>query len=267
VEHVAQTLNLSQVDAATYVRLCMGGPWKVSELATAMDVHRNDVYRSLERLGARGLVETTLENPARYTAADPVKMLGMELDARAGALESLRQARERTMGLVSSLRAAAQNPPKTTYRIVQGRQEVAAMRRRMIAGATQEVMGLTTSPHSLAVAEFDGTLDAMLAQRDAGVRLRLLMDVPDEELRRVGLAPPRGSLEVRRLETPAPIQFLIVDGREILMSVVEDPARSLYAPGDVALVSAAPGLLEAERVFFDLCWEQAVRPAGAGAPL
>lgn len=281
VEHVRETLNVSAVDAATYVKLCVGGPWKVSDLADAMEVHRNDVYRSLERLGARGLVETTLESPARYTAANPLRVLDLELEARMAALEALKASRERTTDLVRSLQREAQGPQKTVYRILQGRQEISAARRKLIAGAKEEILGLSTSPHAVAIAEFDGTLDALLAQVGGKPRMRLLLNVPQETLDHANLSSSRDNLEVRHLPTDRAVHLLIVDGSEILLSVVEDPSRSLYAPDDVALLTTASGLLEAERVFFEQCWasaqaspsapaqeeEAAVRTPGAGSPL
>lgn len=270
VAHVAQNLELSPVDAATYVRLCMGGPWKVSELASALEVHRNDVYRSLERLAARGLVETTLESPARYAATDPMKMLDLELERRHAAMEALDRRRQDTTALVRSLRDEATAPAESRYRIVQGRQEIAAARRKLIADAQEEVLGITTSPHGLAAAEFDGTLEAILARGEGGPRMRFLLNVPDAEVARVGLHDAAG-VQVRRLGTEAAIHFLIADGKEILLTVVQDPARSVYAQGDVALLTPAPGLLEAERAFFEQCWGAAqpvappARPAGTGS--
>src|SRR5581483_7158326 len=142
---------VSAGDAAVYVKLCVAGPWKVSDLAEALEVHRNDVYRSLERLGARGLVETTLESPARYTAADPLKVLDLEIEARLAALEALKSSRQRTTDLVKALQCDAQGPQKTVYRILQGRQEISAARRKLIAGARHEVLALTTSPHAIAI--------------------------------------------------------------------------------------------------------------------
>ncbi len=263
VDHVRETLNVSAGDAAVYVKLCVAGPWKVSDLAEALEVHRNDVYRSLERLGARGLVETTLESPARYTAADPLKVLDLEIEARLAALEALKSSRQRTTDLVKALQCDAQGPQKTVYRILQGRQEISAARRKLIAGARHEVLALTTSPHAIAIAEFDGTLDAILAPGEERPEMRFLLNVPEETLLRAGLLPARPGLEVRHLPTDRAVHFLIVDGKEIVLSVVEDPSRSLYAPDDVALHTSAPGLLEAERVFFEQCWANAARYPGA----
>ena len=62
-------------------------------MTTALKVHRNDVYRSLERLSARGLVETTLEKPARYVATDPRKVFDAELEGRLATLETMKTSR------------------------------------------------------------------------------------------------------------------------------------------------------------------------------
>jgi sugar-specific transcriptional regulator TrmB len=264
VGHVSAALQLSTVDAAAYVRLCMGGPRKVSEIAAAMGVHRNDVYRSLERLAARGLVETTLENPARYLASDPLLALDGELDGRLSALSALQARRERIVELVGAMTADAEEPASADYRVIQGRQEIASARRDLIASAKREVLWLSTTGHALAAAEFDGTLETVLG-RAGGVRMRIALDATDEELARTGLVAGAPRVEVARFATPSPVELLIVDDDRLLLSVVHDPSRALYAQGDVAFLTEAGGLIDAQKVFFEQCWAVAEQPGQAPA--
>jgi hypothetical protein len=256
IAHAGEALGVSAPDAATYMHLCVSGPSKVSEVADALHVHRNDVYRSLDRLTARGLVSTTLEKPARYIATDPREFLDVELSARLAALDELKDARERATSLLEELQATESSPEKATYRVVQGRQEIGRERRRMLAEARDEILFMSTFPHTLVLGEFDGTTDALLARKDDGPAARFLLSIPPAVQKHLDtlLAHPR--LEARRFDEPQDVRFLLVDDRELLLNVVNDSGHSLYAPSEVALLTSARGLVDAERLFFEQSWAQ-----------
>ena len=260
IDHVRDSLKLSAVDAAAYVQLCMSGPSKVSDMATALSVHRNDVYRSLERLGGRGLVETTLEKPARYLATDPRKVFDAELEGRLATLDQMRASRSHTTRLLQDLQSEVASPEHTSYRIIQGRQEIGSQRRRMIQEARREIVTVSTHAPDVVLAEYDGSFDAILARvKEAGGPLvRTLLAVTPEvraHLEPAASAGPR--LEMRHFASDPIVRFTLVDDRELLLNVVNDAGRSLYAPDEVALLTTARGLVDAERIFFDQCWRQA----------
>jgi len=274
VDHVSQSLKLSAVDAAAYVQLCMSGPSKVSDMAQALSVHRNDVYRSLERLSTRGLVETTLEKPARYVAVDPRKVFDAELEGRLATLDQMRTSRAHTTKLLQDLQHEVAGPEHTSYRIIQGRQDISAQRRRMIQEARHEIVSVSTHAPDIVLSEYDGSFDALLARKDGGPRMRALMAVTPEARSHLDAAGAYPRLEVRSFASERIVRFTLIDDRELLLNVVNDSGRSLYAPDEVALLTTARGLVDAERIFFDQCWGQAqpvplapVRPPVASSGL
>src|SRR5437879_6161205 len=133
IQHVSENLQIGPSDAAVYVQLCIGGPAKVSDLAEALHLHRNDVYRMAERRLSRGLIQTTVERPARYAAVDPEKVFDHEIGSRMAAVEALRSSRSEIASILTSLQLQGTKPTNGTYRVIQGRPEIYSQRDALIA--------------------------------------------------------------------------------------------------------------------------------------
>ncbi|HWH09059.1 MAG TPA: helix-turn-helix domain-containing protein [Candidatus Thermoplasmatota archaeon] len=260
IDRVKDNLELSGQDAAFYVHLCVAGPAKVSDLAEALKVHRNEVYRAAERLVQRGLVQTTVERPARFVAIGPDQVFDAEIQQRLRAIERLRQSRKEVTTLVDQLHALAPAPAKGVYKIIQGRQAIYHQRDQMVQAARESLDWVSTFAPSVAHAEISGTLDLMLRRVQEGVRLRAL--VPTTPHNRPALAPflREPSAQVRHFDLDVPVRYLIADGRELLMFVVNDPSESLYAEDEVAVYSTASGFVHAQLQFLEQSW-------GASRPL
>ena len=50
---------------------------------------------------------------------------------------------------------------------------------------------------------------------------------------------------------------MVVDGKELLMWVVNDPSEALKSKEEVAIQTTAPGFVQAEGVFFEQAWANA----------
>ena len=228
-------LGLADEEAALYLHLCLAGPSKASEISAALRVHRNEVYRTAERLGARGLVRVGDERPARYAAVPLEEVLERETQQRVEAIESLRRTRQELETLVAAMHggpAAGQ----TTYKVLRGRPEIYNVRRMMIGSATTSLDWATSFAAALDIWERTGEMDLVRKRVQDGLRLRAL--VPEGE-RLARVAESFGGLpgaQFRVLHAQGLVRFLVADERELLMFVVNDGTSSL----DAAHVNSAP---------------------------
>lgn len=257
IDTVGRILDLTGTEAAIYVRLCLAGPAKAGDLAASLKLHRNEVYRAASRLVARGLAELTLERPARYAAFAPETVFDSEITQRLQAVEELKHARDSISPLLTQLQVDAGPAPRSTYKVVQGRAEIYALRDRLIASATSSIDWATTFPASLTLTDMTGGLDAMRKLADAGVDVRMLLRAPPHALPK--LKPFEGHEHVGMRVAPVEqtVRFLIVNKTELLMWVVNDPSESLHARDEVAIHTTARGFVEAEAMFFDQLWSRA----------
>lgn len=257
VERVKTDLQLSAPDAAVYVHLCTAGPAKVSELADALHVHRNDVYRTAERLVQRGLVQTTMERPARFIAVAPGEAFDHEIAQRLATIDQLRRSRTEVMALVEQLHALTPAPPKGIYKILQGRPAIYAQREAMIQGARKSVAWVASTLNAIPHADVGGAVDLMIERARQGVAFQLLLRSTPESASRLADLRALPQVEAREFACDTPVRFVIVDDTELLMWVVDDPSESLYAENEVAMYTTASGFVHAQRQLVQTAWSAA----------
>ena len=68
-------LGFKQVDAEVYDSLTRNGSQKAADLARTLKTYKQQIYRSLRNLQAKGLVEANSEHPAQFTAVSFEKVL------------------------------------------------------------------------------------------------------------------------------------------------------------------------------------------------
>jgi sugar-specific transcriptional regulator TrmB len=266
VQRVRRQLSLDESEASLYVRLCVGGPAKVSDLSDVLGLHRNEVYRMAERLVSRGLVVTTDERPARMQAVPPEAAFDAALTARLARVEALKRSRQEIATLVAQLDARTGNASaKSTYKLLRGRPEIYRERQFLLESAAATLDWASTLPEAVRLADESGQL-ALLAKRAAdGVRVRILVaETPDARARLAPLVATKG-VEVRWLDQHGLVRFTLVDDHELLMFVVNAASTSLQAEDEVAIHTTAAGFAHAQRVFFDAAWasSRAFSPEGA----
>lgn len=65
---VLVSLGIRKVDAEVYLFLATEGPKKGRDIADALKMYKQQLYRSLKNLQEKGLVKASLERPARFSA-------------------------------------------------------------------------------------------------------------------------------------------------------------------------------------------------------
>ena len=70
IEAKLSILGLRGLQATTFLSLLRNGPSTASQTAIRIRVNRTDVYRVIKDLVGRNLVNTTMQNPNIYEAAD-----------------------------------------------------------------------------------------------------------------------------------------------------------------------------------------------------
>lgn len=257
IDRVSANLELTGPDAAVYVHLCTSGPAKVSDLADALHIHRNEVYRTTERLVQRGLAQATMERPARFVAVSPDQVFDTEIQRRLSTIDDLRKSRTEVMALVEQLHSLTPAPPKGIYKIIQGRPAIYAQRDQMIANARDRIDWVSSHIAMIQHADVTGTLELAQKRAGEGIDLRFLVRTTNETAPRLDDLRRMESVQAREFLCEVPVRFLIVDDNELLMWVVDDPSDSLYAGEEVAMYTTAPGFVTAQQQFLATAWERA----------
>lgn len=87
-------LGLSQVEAEVYLFLTQAGLSRGREIAGALRLHKQQLYRSLKSLQCKGCAKTTLGHPARFFVVPLENVLDQFMKAKMGEAKDLQASRE-----------------------------------------------------------------------------------------------------------------------------------------------------------------------------
>ena len=87
-------LGLSQVEAEVYLFLTQAGLSKGNEIAGALRLYKQQLYRTLKSLKCKGCVEASREHPATFSAVPLEKVLDLFMKEKIEQAEGLQASRE-----------------------------------------------------------------------------------------------------------------------------------------------------------------------------
>jgi sugar-specific transcriptional regulator TrmB len=70
-----ESLGLKHLDAEVYVYLAQNEPQKAKAIAEALETYKRQLYRSLKSLQRKGMIGTSQERPATFSAISFDKVL------------------------------------------------------------------------------------------------------------------------------------------------------------------------------------------------
>lgn len=87
-------LGLSETDARVYIHLATKEPNKAKNIATSLNINKQQIYHSLKRLQTKEIVKSNNEHPATFTALPFEKALDKLIDAKAEEEQNIEQNKE-----------------------------------------------------------------------------------------------------------------------------------------------------------------------------
>ena len=95
-------IGLSQVDAEVYIFLA-NGPQKGKNIAEALKLYKQQLYRSLRNLQGKGLVSVTCEHPTQFSAVSLERVIDMFVKVKTEEARALQETKEELLSTLRSL--------------------------------------------------------------------------------------------------------------------------------------------------------------------
>ena len=97
------TLGLKETDSDIYLLLAKEGPQLGRNIGKALNLHKQQLYRSLKRLQDKGMVSSTLERPARFSAVTLEKVLEFLIETSKEQALALQESKEELLSAWRSM--------------------------------------------------------------------------------------------------------------------------------------------------------------------
>ena len=173
-------LGFDPLDAKVYVYLAKKGMQKASEIRKATKLTKQQLYPSLKRLQSKGIVSSTIEHPARFSAMPFEKVLDLFIKAKIEETKRLRQSKAEILSNWQNLKIEDGKSEKFT--VIEGRSYIYSKIQQMIQETRDHVLTITTIP-TLAQADQRDIFDASYNNpAKSKIKFRFLAELSEENI-------------------------------------------------------------------------------------
>ena len=255
-EKVLRTLEsagLNSSDAQVYIFLGKRGPQRAKDISTAIGMPKNLLYQSLKNLQSKGIVNATLERPARFSAEPFEKVLDIFVRAK---LDEVRKIESNKTEILSEWKSIAVgiNPDKLArFTVLEGRNSIYARLKRMTDETKRELLIISSAPGLLRAEQY-GLLDLIKSK----VNVKFLTELSEndlESLNKLLQKKRRFSFEGRIPELGLRLftRTIIRDNEEAAFFLSNDE-KKYNQESDVCLWTNCKSLVDSFSAVFENLW-------------
>lgn len=242
--------GLSRKEAEVYVYVASCGPCKASDVVGALSMPRTEVYRVLSDLQHIGMLEATLQRPARFVAIPVGKALETLIEIQRRKTNVLEKRKSELLEKWKALNVTPSNEVKERFQVLEGLGTLYSKALEITRKAEREVC-LIGSEKDLARAYHDDVIDELEKVRAKKVRTRILTEASEKTATMLkGM-----EIQVKYIGeiTPTFPHFIIADNSELLLFI----KSSKPSGKESALWTNSETLLQTMRGLFEELWKVA----------
>ena len=250
-----QRLSLTLYEAKAYLTLVKNGPLKASELAFLSHVPRTKLYMTLRLLDQKGLVHFAPSKPETFTAVSPSAVLvakAKEMSNQAETtLEILQKLEEQhELGVTNNEQIGLPKEANELWHI-DGRKYIYRNVAKILNHAANSVSYYATAAGLVRL--YKAHAECLENARKRGVTARLLAQMT-KDIRSVAMELAT-VVKIRRTASPLGVNFICIDGRELVVIENSPGDFDVEKGGDTAAWTTNRLLVEVCESLFDREWE------------
>ena len=242
--------GLTSNETKVFLQLSRFSPNTASEIGRSLGIPRTEVYNIVSSLQSKGIIEATLDRPAKFFAIPVRRALDMLIEAERSRISTMESKREEVLKRWEAVYPIVPPEEKERLQLLRGTEQIYARLSEIIDRAESEVDIVAFGTDLTRVLDA-GALRKARDLHKRGVVIRLLTDVKSKA--RNVEASFSGSVEVQQTEsvTEAAPHFVVVDGRELLMFTKLPGGSRAARKKATALWTNSPTLVQTMKRLFD----------------
>lgn len=262
---VLRELGLSKRESEVYIFLSQYGMQQVTSISTRLKIERVQTYRILKNLQDKGMIEATLEAPARFAALPFGTLLDSLVRTKKAEAATLEAKKNQLLSYWEKLSAKTLENPIPKFRVLIDQKRIYAEIVRLINEAREEILVLTTGL-DVVYEDLSGILDSMirLARKNQAFQLKMLTGIAKENMKIVEekLEETQGKMNFqwRHVDLGSRVypQFMIRDGKEAILYLTYGNKTPLSSQPDSGLCISSEMFVSALKQSFMEIWHNAV---------
>ena len=175
-------LGLTQLEAKVYLYLSKRGPQKAGDTAKALKLAKQQLYPTLKRLRRKGIVTSTLEHPARFSALSFDKVLDLFVKAKMDEVQQVQRNKDELISDWQNISIGEENDTTPRFAVIEGRNYVYSRIQQMTNEAKHQ-LSIIATVSGLARADQFGVFDTALNHPlKSKIRFRFLTELSEQNV-------------------------------------------------------------------------------------
>ena len=248
---VLHELGFTKTQANLYLSLLKIGKSDAKTLATHSNIHRTEVYRTLEELQKMGLVDKEIDQPIRFLAVPPAVGLLDSINKKREEIENTAQKTVDFIRLFGQMPKSVDNSQEYSIRVIDGRKRITQKIKEQHRKVQRTVDIITILPRWLQI--LDECLEEYQQALERGVQYRLIVgllndvkDLPKSFDCLVG----KPNFKIKTFSANQHINSAVFDQEEATLNYF--PCK--YLGASPLIVTNHPSIIELVKGYFESSW-------------
>ncbi|MBO3839435.1 MAG: helix-turn-helix domain-containing protein [Thermoproteota archaeon] len=131
--------GLTPNEAKVFIQLLKLGPITASEIGRSLGISRTEVYNILTSLQNKGIIEASLDRPAKFSAVGFEKALDILIDAERRKVMAMEKSKEELLEIWKTVQVPSVLEEREKLQLLKGMEQIYARFSDMLSGAKEEV--------------------------------------------------------------------------------------------------------------------------------
>lgn len=252
-----QSFGLSSLDAEVYLFLAKKGPRKVSDLVQSLHIPKQQLYNILKNLQSKGIINSTLEHPARFCAEPFEKVLDLFLKSKIEEVQLIQDNKKDILTDWLSIRIDEVKDKPATFKVLEGDNYIFPKLKQMLEQAHSQLLIVFTVPELIRINQNEALQGLFLKPYRSSIKIRVLTEILPENQKIMNSLFHRkfSNLEVR---TPnlgkLPNSMVICDEAEVAFKI-DSAQHSEQNKPNTCLWTNCKALVQSFNSVFEDSWQ------------
>ncbi|MGQ9479165.1 MAG: TrmB family transcriptional regulator [Thermoproteota archaeon] len=242
--------GLTENEAKVFIQLLKLGPMTASELGRSLGISRTEVYNILTSLQNKGVIDASLDRPARFSTMSFDKALEILIEAEKKRIAMMENSKEELMKIWKAVHVPPPPEEREKLQLLKGTEQIYARFSDMLGEAEEEV-NIVAFGMDLVRAYNAGILHKLRDLNRKNVHVKILTHGISRTSSIISFL--KKYAEIMEVEAPglsAPY-FAIVDGKQLLLFTKPPGSSRLERREATALWTNSNAMIQAFKKLFN----------------
>ena len=264
IKKTLQDFGLSEKETDVYIILGKKGPLKSGEIAKQLKLNKGQVYRKLKSLQKKGVIESTLEYPARYTAVAFEKIIDSFIKSKKEEVDRIEKTKDDLISDWGKIRQIELDSSLERFSVIEGEKKIFNKISQMIKETKKELVSIV-SVYGLLRADHYGIFeDVFNHPLKKEIKFRFLTQLTKDNLKtvkkvlgKIGSDLDFKGRDPERSTTITP-RMVIRDNEEILLFISDEKDPSSIRNIQATLFTNCRSIIKSFYSVYQELWNQSL---------